>query len=100
MTTDTTGMSEKPARKLSIDIRLCKDCKATLFDRRDFEQDLLKEPPDLRAYRNLVQFERGIRSLLPRFQKLLTALQFVGPLCTSILDSLLPGPLIFSQRDP
>ncbi|KKZ61166.1 hypothetical protein EMCG_04215 [[Emmonsia] crescens] len=61
--------------KLSIDIRLCKECKSTIFDRRDVAQDLLKEPPDLRAYKNLVQFEKGIRLLLPRFQKLLAALQ-------------------------
>ncbi|PGH23098.1 hypothetical protein AJ80_02872 [Polytolypa hystricis UAMH7299] len=72
---NTAGMLEKPARKLSMDVRLCKECKSTLFDRRDFAEDLLNEPPDLRAYKNLVQFERGIRSLLPRFQKLLTALQ-------------------------
>ncbi|EDN03270.1 conserved hypothetical protein [Histoplasma mississippiense (nom. inval.)] len=46
-----------------------------LSNRRDVAQDLLKEPPDLRAYKNLVQFEKGIRLLLPRFQKLLSALQ-------------------------
>ncbi|OGM40127.1 vacuolar segregation protein (Pep7) [Aspergillus bombycis] len=60
---------------MNIDVRLCKECRATLFDRRDFEADLIRKPPDLRAYENLVQFERGIRILLPKFQKLLTALQ-------------------------
>ncbi|KAH8424259.1 carboxypeptidase Y-deficient [Aspergillus melleus] len=60
---------------IKIDIRLCKGCKATLFDRRDFEADVMRKPPDLRAYENLIQFERGIRLLLPKFQKLLTALQ-------------------------
>ena len=74
--------SEKPSSgKISIDIRLCKNCRSTLFDRRDFDADLQREPPDLRSYKNLVQFERGIRLLLPRFQKLLAALQFV-PACT------------------
>ncbi|PGH09457.1 hypothetical protein GX51_00562 [Blastomyces parvus] len=71
-------VSEKPPttdEKLNIDIRLCKECKSTIFDRRDVAQDLLKESPDLRAYKNLVQFEKGIRLLLPRFQKLLSALQ-------------------------
>ncbi|KJK66347.1 FYVE zinc finger [Aspergillus parasiticus SU-1] len=60
---------------MNIDVRLCKECRATLFDRRDFEADLMRKPPDLRAYENLVQFERGIRILQPKFQKLLTALQ-------------------------
>jgi hypothetical protein len=48
-----------------------------LFDRRDFDADITRKPPDLRAYENLGQFERGIRILMPRFQKLLTALQYV-----------------------
>ncbi|OAT10812.1 vacuolar segregation protein [Blastomyces gilchristii SLH14081] len=71
-------VSEKPPtthEKINIDVRLCKECKSTIFDRRDVAQDLIKEPPDLRAYKNLVQFEKGIRLLLPRFQKLLSALQ-------------------------
>ncbi|EEH07000.1 vacuolar segregation protein PEP7 [Histoplasma capsulatum G186AR] len=74
----TLEQSVKPTTtgtKLNIDIRLCKECKSTIFSRRDVAQDLLKEPPDLRAYKNLVQFEKGIRLLLPRFQKLLSALQ-------------------------
>ncbi|KAI9371034.1 hypothetical protein BJX61DRAFT_535123 [Aspergillus egyptiacus] len=60
---------------LNIDIRLCKECKATLFDKRDFEADIARKPADVRAYENLAQFERGIRLLMPKFQKLLTALQ-------------------------
>lgn len=60
-------------------MRLCKECKGTIFNRRDFEADVLKKPPDVRAYENLVQFERGIRLHLPRFQKLLTTLQYVSP---------------------
>ncbi|KAJ5818093.1 hypothetical protein N7474_003684 [Penicillium riverlandense] len=60
---------------VDTDVRLCKDCKATLFDRRDFEADIARKPPEMRAYENLVQFERGIRLHLPKFQKLLTALQ-------------------------
>ncbi len=35
----------------------------------------MQKPPSVRAYDNLVQFERGIRMLLPRFQKLLSTLQ-------------------------
>lgn len=62
---------------VNIDVRLCKECRATLFDRRDFEADLTKKTPVLRVYENLTQFERGIRLLMPRFQKLLTVLQYV-----------------------
>ena len=79
------SVSEKTSKKLNIDVRLCKDCRSTLFDRHDFEADICKEPPDLRAYRNLIQFERGIRLLLPQFQKLLTALQYVNPNFSSII---------------
>lgn len=66
---------EKAGGHFGVDIRMCKDCRATLFTRRDFAAALSQKPPDLRAYENLVQFERGIRSMLPRFQRLLLALQ-------------------------
>lgn len=71
--------SEKVAANnlLNIDVRLCKDCKSTLFDRRDFEADITHKPPEARSYDNLIQFERGIRLHLPKFQKLLSALQYV-----------------------
>ncbi|EAW09942.1 putative vacuolar segregation protein (Pep7) [Aspergillus clavatus NRRL 1] len=69
------GEKSLNAGVINIDIRLCKDCKATLFDRRDFQADVTRKPPDVRAYENLVQFERGIRLLLPKFQRLLTTLQ-------------------------
>lgn len=71
------GEKSLNAGVINIDIRLCKDCKATLFDRRDFQADVTRKPPDVRAYENLVQFERGIRLLLPKFQRLLTTLQYV-----------------------
>jgi hypothetical protein len=66
--------SEKESQ-IGIDIRMCKDCNHTLFSRSDFERELAQRPTDQRAYENLTQFERGIRLLLPRFQKLLMALQ-------------------------
>lgn len=73
---EAEGSLEKSvANKISVDVRLCKDCKATLFDRRDFEEDRMKRPPDVRAYENLVQFERGIKLLLPKFHRILAALQ-------------------------
>ncbi|KAJ5561326.1 hypothetical protein N7461_000087 [Penicillium sp. DV-2018c] len=60
---------------INVDVRLCKECKSTLFDRRDFKADTMRKDPVIKAYENLTQFERGIRLHLPRFQKLLAALQ-------------------------
>jgi len=54
---------------------MCKDCQHTLFSKSDLARELAIEAPDQRAYSNLVQFERGIRLLLPKFQRLLQALQ-------------------------
>lgn len=67
--------SEKAGDQISVDIRMCKDCNHTLFSRTDFEREMAERPKDQRAYENLAQFERGIRLLLPRFQRLLQALQ-------------------------
>lgn len=71
----TNRNSEKGSNQVSIDVRMCKDCKHTLFSKSDFAREFAQRPPDQRAYENLAQFERGIRLLLPRFQKLLLALQ-------------------------
>lgn len=72
---NTNKSSEKGVRQVNVDVRMCKDCKHTLFSKSDFARELAHTPPDQRAYENLAQFERGIRLLLPRFQKLLVALQ-------------------------
>jgi rabenosyn-5 len=56
-------------------VRICKDCRHTLFSKTDFANEISHKPPDQRSYENLAQFERGIRLLLPKFQKLLQALQ-------------------------
>lgn len=61
--------------QISVDVRMCKDCQTTLFSRSDFAATVVHKPPDTRAYENLVQFEQGIRSMLPRFQRLLVILQ-------------------------
>ncbi|KAJ5481814.1 Zinc fingerFYVE/PHD-type [Penicillium sp. IBT 31633x] len=73
----STANSEKANSDhlVNIDVRLCKECKSTLFSKRDFKADTMRKPPEIRAYENLTQFERGIRLHLPRFQKLLAALQ-------------------------
>lgn len=48
-----------------------------MFSQRDFEASLTSPAVEsfTRSYSNLLQFERGIRLLLPKFQKLLQALQ-------------------------
>ena len=67
--------AEKGDGPIGIDIRMCKDCQHTAFSKREIAEEITKKPPDVRAYDNLMQFERGIRLLLPKFQSLLAALQ-------------------------
>ncbi|OQO02195.1 hypothetical protein B0A48_11748 [Cryoendolithus antarcticus] len=71
----TDASSEKPGVKTAVDIRMCKDCQHTVFGKADFMREATTSPPDQRAYQNLLQFEHGIRLLLPRFQRLLLTLQ-------------------------
>lgn len=54
---------------------MCKDCHRTIFSKADFAREAATQPPDQRAYSNLLQFEQGIRLLLPKFQRLLVTLQ-------------------------
>jgi len=61
--------------EMSIDVRMCRDCKTTVFSKKDFAAEASHKPADQRSYENLLQFERGIRLLLPNFQRLLMALQ-------------------------
>ncbi|KAL9611378.1 MAG: hypothetical protein Q9167_003973 [Letrouitia subvulpina] len=67
--------TEKAKGEIGLDIRMCKDCRKTVFGRHDFAAALARKPADIRAYENLKQFERGIRMMLPKFQRLLQALQ-------------------------
>ncbi|KAH8168604.1 FYVE zinc finger domain-containing protein [Sarocladium implicatum] len=69
--------TEKPAADngVSVDVRMCRDCKHTIFATRDFAASLTHKPADQRAYETLRQFERGIRQLLPSFHRALLALQ-------------------------
>lgn len=61
--------------QIDIDVRMCCECKSTLFSHRDFADSIRHRPPDQRAYETLRQFERGIQMLMPTFQKALLALQ-------------------------
>ncbi|KAI2602170.1 VAC1 protein [Hypoxylon sp. NC1633] len=69
--------SEKPrgGSPISFDVRMCRDCKFTVFSKRDFMESVVHKPPDQRAYETLKQFERGIQLLLPSFQRALLPLQ-------------------------
>ncbi|ROV90672.1 hypothetical protein VPNG_10106 [Cytospora leucostoma] len=71
--------TEKPdtpaSSHVSIDVRMCRDCKHTIFSKRDFQESVVHKPPDQRAYETLRQFERGIKLLMPSFQRTLLALQ-------------------------
>lgn len=63
------------AGQISVDVRMCRDCKTTIFSKRDFAESIAHKPPDQRAYETLRQFERGIRQLMPAFQRTMMALQ-------------------------
>ena len=73
--TVSNGAMEKATKEVSVDIRMCKNCTNTVFSRRDFTAALAQKTPDTKAYENLIQFERGIRLMLPKFQRLLLTLQ-------------------------
>ena len=74
-TTVADATIEKIGETIPLDVRLCKECNQTLFSKRDFDLESQTIDPSSRAYKHLHQFERCIRLLLPRFQRLLTALQ-------------------------
>ncbi|CUS09117.1 unnamed protein product [Tuber aestivum] len=73
----TNALSEKALNEMSIDVRICRACRITVFSKRDFALDLAKTPQDARAYQTLVQFEQGIKNMMPRFQKLLAEIQHI-----------------------
>ncbi|UPL04013.1 hypothetical protein LCI18_014947 [Fusarium solani-melongenae] len=78
--TTANHATEKPPStanpgQVSVDIRMCRECKHTIFSARDFTASLQHKPPDQRAYETLRQFERGIQQLLPSFHRALLNLQ-------------------------
>ncbi|KAF4994087.1 hypothetical protein FGRMN_6002 [Fusarium graminum] len=78
--TKSLSATEKPPStanpgQVGIDIRMCRDCKHTIFSARDFSASLQHKPADQRAYETLRQFERGIQQLLPSFHRVLLNLQ-------------------------
>lgn len=71
----SSGHSIGSGSTMDVNVRMCRECKHTLFSKRDFARALAHKPPDQRAYETLCQFERGIRLLMPTFQKSLLPLQ-------------------------
>ncbi|KAI5785083.1 FYVE zinc finger-domain-containing protein [Peziza echinospora] len=43
-------LSEKPMNDLSLEVRICKECKVTVFSKKDFAADIAQRTPDVRAY--------------------------------------------------
>ena len=68
-------LTEKAIKDVAVDVRMCKDCRHTVFSKSDFAASLAHKPPDVKAHDNLIQFEQGIRLMLPKFQRLLLTLQ-------------------------
>ena len=60
---------------MPLNVRMCKDCQRTIFSKADFAREISTQTPDQRAYQNLIQFEQGIRLMLPKFQRTLLTLQ-------------------------
>lgn len=56
-------------------MRICTTCRTTLFSKRDFADDVARTSADVRAYTALVSFQAGIRTMMPRFQRMLVTLQ-------------------------
>ncbi|KAJ2900248.1 hypothetical protein MKZ38_002530 [Zalerion maritima] len=70
--------SEKPSgnnESMDLNVRMCRECRHTVFSKRDFLASVCHKPPDQRAYETLQQFEKGIRLLMPTFHKVLAPLQ-------------------------
>lgn len=84
--------TEKAGGEVGIDVRMCKECKKTVFSRQDFAASLAYKPPHVKAYENLVQFETGIRLMLPKFQRLLQALQYGDFVIEQNITDLSQGP--------
>ncbi|KAK6537514.1 carboxypeptidase Y-deficient [Orbilia ellipsospora] len=72
--TNGNALTEKMG-ELALDVRICRECSGILFNKRDFIAEVSRKPPDQKSYETMVQFEKGIVSMLPRFQKLLATLQ-------------------------
>jgi rabenosyn-5 len=72
----TSVHSEKQlSPEVRVDVRMCQDCKSTIFGRRDFLNDSTKTPKYVAIYENMSQFRYGIEQLLPKFKSLVFLLK-------------------------
>lgn len=67
--------SEKTSLETVVGFRMCKSCNHTIFSEKDFHAALRSKPPDQKSYETLLQFQQGIKQLLPRFQALSAAIR-------------------------
>lgn len=64
--------ADEPAPKHDVCIRICQDCKNTVFAKRNFEADLQRNKSELLFfYETLIPIRRSIDSMLPKFQDML-----------------------------
>lgn len=56
-----------------MNLRICKDCKNTLFSRQNFMLDMAddKKPPIISAYERLIPIRKSIDLILPKFQHIM-----------------------------
>lgn len=73
---DKLGSSQfhnEPKPKHDVCIRICQDCKNTVFSKRNYESDLKATKSDLLYfYDTLTPVRRSIDTMLPKFQEMLT----------------------------
>ena len=84
-----SAQSEKrQSTEVSVDVRMCRDCKSIVFGKRDFTTESTKTPKYVAIYQvlhlisrptnsqNMFQFRQGIEQLLPKFRSLVFLLKY------------------------
>ena len=73
--------------EISVDVRMCQECKGIVFGKRDFARESTKTPKYVGIYQvlspssfqgwfqNMSQFRQGIEQLLPKFRSLVFLLK-------------------------
>jgi rabenosyn-5 len=69
------GGSGQLPRRDDISIRICRDCRDTIFAKKNFERDLGSARPQiLKYYDSMARVKHSIEMLMPRFQGMLLVL--------------------------
>ncbi|ODQ55702.1 hypothetical protein SAICODRAFT_63697 [Saitoella complicata NRRL Y-17804] len=71
------AVNGKDALSSPIILRVCHDCKKTLFGKNDFKNHSVTVAQCIKLYDNLLQYKRGIESMVPRFYEELDRMQAV-----------------------